>query len=217
MLAGAAGAINAARLGLSWAPERSSREYAEHRGRIAQIVQTRGISLSELRTRLLNGAAVIDVREAPLFEESHLDAGALGSPVPTLNMLPETAGENLQRLHGLLQFSDSIVLYCNSRDCDYAKDFYIELEKLGYIQAGFPDVRIYLDGWEGILGAKLPVTRGADAWQPDGPFGHDSPNDAAEGGIPNETGDAGGLGDEESQPDAGDEPTTEPQGAPETP
>lgn len=161
----AAAAVHAQWRGLRWTSEMTAAEYRARLERARVIKSERTIGLDEFKRLVASGAAVIDARDAASFEESHLDAEALGGLV-TLHVVPETAAAQVDRLQSLLSFTDTILLYCNSVECDLSEELYIELENLGYLQGDFPRVRIYRDGWVGIEQAGLPTRSGPDDWEP---------------------------------------------------
>lgn len=175
----AAAFVQARWQGLKWVESREA--YQEQQTRKAQLAD-RLIDLDRFRELIDMGAAVIDVREADQFAEEHLDLGP-GAMLPVLNVPPGEGALHLERLHALLSYTGTIVLYCNSATCPYSKELYIELQNVGFISAGFPDVYIYEDGWQGIEDEGLPTTSGPDTWTGGG-FGEPM-TDGSDPGEPN--------------------------------
>lgn len=148
--------------GLTWRVDRTRVEAA--RQRKSWFAEHAGIALRQLRTQLAEGlTVVIDARGAEKFEQGHLDAQALGSPIPCLNVPPDALLDNLDRLMPLVDQGFSFILYCNSATCDLAEELAAEMVEQGIDR---DLIRIYVPGWAGIEDSDLPTTSGPDTFDP---------------------------------------------------
>ena len=141
--------------GLDWVPD--VQKLTAHQQRVAQIRKEEGVTLDEFLVLIEQGAIAIDARPAETYEHGHLFIES--AFVPVLNIPAEHIAENLDRLMEIQSLGAPIVLYCSSVTCDYAEDVYIVLEEYG-----FANMKIYFEGWEGILAANLPTETGPDTW-----------------------------------------------------
>lgn len=150
---------------LSWQPNKQKVEETQRRrGEVGerhdQIRKSAGISLEEFKAMIQRGAIVIDARSKEDFEKSHL---RIDSEPPVLHLEPDKV--DAAALNRLMNLSDRpFAIYCNSAECKLGEELYVELEK-----NGFSNMKIYVDGWEGITKAKLPVVSGPDVWGMDTP------------------------------------------------
>ncbi|HMQ14655.1 MAG TPA: rhodanese-like domain-containing protein [Phycisphaerae bacterium] len=172
---------------LPWIPDRVEIERKDAAAqRSAELRARHSIDLATFREAIASGAIVIDARPADEFEKGHL---LIESYPPVLNIDAERAAyqrDRLEQLHGQV-----IVIYCTSLDCHLAEELMIELEQLGF-DLGM--MRLYPEGWEGLLKAGLPTTSGPDTWK-----GYDDLNTDGDDNMPgddaaNPTDDASGSG-----------------------
>ncbi len=151
--------VHAAARGLSWTTDAAALEKKLERGdavqqRHAELRATVGVTLEEFVSLIDAGAVVIDARPREEFEKAHL---SIESYPPVLNVEPERIDQHLERLFSLQ--GQTIVLYCTSLTCELAEELYIAMESYG-----FSGMKIYFDGWEGIVEAQLPTASGPDVW-----------------------------------------------------
>lgn len=153
----AAGAIAQSRLhNLPWWPARE--EFDERQSLKEAIRKDSRIDLVQFKAAIEQGAIVIDAREQVDFEKAHLDLGA-DALVPTLNVEPDDVDRHMDRL--MTAQGMPFVLYCNSATCDLAEDLLIALVERGFVR---DDLKIYRDGWEGLVAAGLASRAGSDTW-----------------------------------------------------
>lgn len=161
----AIGGSSAVLRGLPWQANREKIEQKQKRRdevgeRHEKIRKTAGVSLAEFRALIQRGAIVIDARTREDYEKAHLQ---VDSDPPTLNIEPDKV--DAAALNRLMNVSDRpVVIYCNSADCTLGEELYVVLE-----QNGFSDMKIYIDGWDGITKANLPTVSGPDIWEIDAP------------------------------------------------
>lgn len=137
--------------GLSW-------KYDGVDERLAAYRDQASISLDEFVALLEQGSVILDARTPAQFEQAHLQ---VNYEPPVLNAYPDDIDAQIGRLDQLR--GQLIVLYCNGPECDLAEEAYAKLvETYGFNAA---DLRIYPDGWDGILAAGLPTTSGPDRWR----------------------------------------------------
>ncbi len=148
--------------GLSWRVDRARVEAVEQSKR--WFAEHAPISLTELKRQLADGlAVVIDARAADQYAEAHLDAQALGSPLPCLNIPPGSLLDHLDRLLPLVEQGFSFILYCNSATCDLAEELAAGMAEHGIDRSL---IRIYVPGWVGIEQHGLPTAVGPDTFDP---------------------------------------------------
>ncbi|MBW7905004.1 MAG: rhodanese-like domain-containing protein [Phycisphaerae bacterium] len=144
--------------GLPWIPDRAEIERKDAAAERSAALRARhGVDLATFRDLIASGAIVIDARPAGEFEKGHL---LIESYPPVLNVDAERAAyqrDRLEQLHG-----QPIVIYCTSLDCHLAEELMIELEQLGF---DLDMIRLFPEGWEGLLKAGLPTTSGPDTWK----------------------------------------------------
>ncbi len=148
--------------GLTWRVDRARVEATEQHK--SWFAEHGAVDLEQLRTQLAEGlTVVIDARRPEKFEQAHLDAQTLGSPIPCLNVVPDGLLDNLDRLMALIDQGFSFILYCNSATCDLAEEL-----AAGMVEQGIDRerIRIYVPGWAGIEDSDLPTTAGPDTFDP---------------------------------------------------
>jgi rhodanese-related sulfurtransferase len=118
-----------------------------------------GIELAEFKELLDLGAIVVDARPRAEFEQGHLRVD-IEPPVLNVPVDAVDAAQINRLMQAQQQTGFPIVLYCTSRTCDFAEELYAVLEPYGFVE-----MKIFLEGWEGIQRAGLPTATGPDVWK----------------------------------------------------
>lgn len=124
---------------------------AENEAHKRWMAQT-GVTLDELREHYESGGLVIDARPPEEFTDGHLAAPWI------MNVHAEAfaAGEGVDRV--LPYVGMPIILYCSSLTCESAKVLWHAMQRWGFGE----EVRVYHEGYKGMIEAGLPTAMGPD-------------------------------------------------------
>jgi len=160
LISTALGAGTAAWRGLPWTPDPEKwRQQQQAISSSAELRKKHGVDLATFRELIASGAIVIDARPADEFIKGHL---LVNTYPPVLNCDAERAAQQIDRLKQLE--GQQVVLYCTSLDCHLAEELILELQRLAFDPGTIDAMKVFPEGWEGILKAGLPTTTGPDTW-----------------------------------------------------